>query len=167
MSENGITETNTNTTCVICLDDISENPETYEIECGHKYHTSCIINWFRNGSKTCPLCNDTPSISNVSEFSPWAFTNSQLSKQRLQNIRKIGNKKNANPAIKKDFLKLRDLKKDGEDNYKKFTAFKKTPEYKNTIKTGRELRKKLYASKRKVQKQELKILTSYPLLCNY
>lgn len=165
MSENQLIETNTNTTCVICLDDISENQDTFEIECGHKYHTSCIINWFRNGSKSCPLCNDIPSGNTY--FGPYGFSTSQLTKQRLQNIRKIGNKKHANPAIKKDFLKLRDLKKDGQENYKKLTTFKKTPEYKNTIKTGKELRKKLYASRKKVQMQEMKILSSYPLLITY
>ena len=53
--------------CVICLDDFkinnknSENKELNEkeevsvLECGHKFHTKCIANWFRKEQK-CPIC---------------------------------------------------------------------------------------------------------------
>tara|TARA_B100000287_G_C20385993_1_gene683531 strand:- start:29 stop:532 length:504 start_codon:yes stop_codon:yes gene_type:complete len=167
MSNNEITETSN--TCVICLDNISGDSETFEIECGHKYHTSCIINWFRNGYKSCPLCNDIPSNINEDQESlfRYSFTTSQLGKQRLQNIRKIGNRKNANPEIKKDFLKLKDFKNEGKESLKKLSAFKRTPEYKNAIKMREKLRKKTWVLRRKIQRQELKILTSYPLLSTY
>ena len=167
MSNNEITETSN--TCVICLDNISGDSETFEIECGHKYHTSCIINWFRNGYKSCPLCNDIPSNINEDQESlfRYSFTTSQLGKQRLQNIRKIGNRKNANPEIKKDFLKLKDFKNKEKESLKKLSAFKRTPEYKNAIKMREKLRKKTWVLRRKIQRQELKILTSYPLLSTY
>ena len=44
-------------TCSICYEDLTEN--THTLSCGHSYHCGCIINWFRDSHKNCPLCNDT------------------------------------------------------------------------------------------------------------
>ncbi len=41
--------------CAICLEELTDK---YEIECKHSFHTKCIVNWFRNGNKECPLCRD-------------------------------------------------------------------------------------------------------------
>ena len=40
-------------------------PATYTLpECGHTFHTSCILQWFRQGQAvTCPLCRDLGSVS--------------------------------------------------------------------------------------------------------
>jgi Fe2+ transport system protein B len=63
--------------CLICYDC---EGEMHELECGHKFHTECIISWFRSGKTECPYCrkkpdtykeeqqevfniNDTPSIN--------------------------------------------------------------------------------------------------------
>jgi len=57
------------TICVICQDDINSAP-TYSLpECLHKYHTHCIVTWFRsqtpaneyecpNNKSNCPLCGN-------------------------------------------------------------------------------------------------------------
>ena len=51
-------------TCVICLEAIHDN--SYEIpECKHLFHTNCIISWFRHGYKSCPLCLDCGTPSNL------------------------------------------------------------------------------------------------------
>ena len=50
------------TECGICLDRIDEG--TYKIlSCSHKFHTKCIIDWFRRAS-TCPCCRN----NNVENF---------------------------------------------------------------------------------------------------
>ncbi|HEY9754645.1 MAG TPA: RING finger domain-containing protein [Oculatellaceae cyanobacterium] len=47
--------------CALCLSEIC-NPnnelETLKLECGHRFHGSCIAQWFRQ-SITCPLCRRT------------------------------------------------------------------------------------------------------------
>ena len=44
--------------CAICHEDMETN--IYSLpECTHKYHTNCIMHWFRAGHNTCPLCNNT------------------------------------------------------------------------------------------------------------
>ena len=51
--------------CVICQEDLCGN--IYELpECGHKYHTNCIVTWFRNGSNRCPLCGNKGINNNES-----------------------------------------------------------------------------------------------------
>ena len=50
------------TTCVICCDTIAETDDSREtrLECGHTFHVSCIVNWFRLGKASCPCCRDDP-----------------------------------------------------------------------------------------------------------
>jgi predicted RNA-binding Zn-ribbon protein involved in translation (DUF1610 family) len=47
-----------NETCMICREDLHEL-QTYKLpECGHEYHTHCLISWFRNGDSRCPYCGN-------------------------------------------------------------------------------------------------------------
>jgi hypothetical protein len=44
--------------CVICLNKLINHYVT-DLECGHKFHTSCITRWFNQDNvkkKTCPIC---------------------------------------------------------------------------------------------------------------
>ena len=51
-----ITNYNTISTCPICLDEMITKKNYCIIECAHEFHSSCLINWFRAGNKTCPIC---------------------------------------------------------------------------------------------------------------
>ena len=44
--------------CIICHDTITEHNYYPLPECGHIFHTDCIVTWFRSGKHKCPLCND-------------------------------------------------------------------------------------------------------------
>ena len=48
------TDDNEDHTCSICFDDCKQ--KSCELGCGHKFHTSCIFNWFSRGTNTCPMC---------------------------------------------------------------------------------------------------------------
>ena len=42
--------------CPICRDELNTK-EIYSIpECNHKFHSSCILQWFRTGKNFCPCC---------------------------------------------------------------------------------------------------------------
>ena len=41
--------------CAICQD-IMNDP--HDLECGHTFHTSCIVAWFRSGKSSCPICRN-------------------------------------------------------------------------------------------------------------
>ena len=45
-------------TCTICLNEFEDDEQCHCLdECNHKFHTKCIISWFRTAS-TCPNCRD-------------------------------------------------------------------------------------------------------------
>ena len=57
-----------NVTCVICTDALeggAGEQSVHALECGHRFHSSCILTWFRNGNKTCPLCRDEPAAMSL------------------------------------------------------------------------------------------------------
>ena len=47
--------------CGICLQDMSPH-EALELECRHRFHPKCIVEWFRrrNSLGRCPMCRDAP-----------------------------------------------------------------------------------------------------------
>lgn len=45
-----------NNECIICFEEFNENDNNmYSFECNH---IECIMKWFRNGNKNCPICNN-------------------------------------------------------------------------------------------------------------
>jgi hypothetical protein len=112
------------------------------------------------------VCNDIPN--QVDNFNrPFNFMGTELAQQRIKNIKKFSNRKNAPTSIKNDFKKLLSLKYQHKDVNIKFKDFKKTGEYKNIIKTSKNFRKKIFQSQKKIRTQEHKILSSYPILITY
>ena len=57
-------------TCVICFDEI-QRKDLYSLEqCGHSFHTDCIVKNIQSGNISCPTCRSFPThISNKCEFS--------------------------------------------------------------------------------------------------
>lgn len=47
--------------CVICAEE-AEAADLHWLPCGHGFHTDCIVDWFRRGKKSCPLCRDEPAV---------------------------------------------------------------------------------------------------------
>lgn len=48
--------------CSICFSKMTlEDSHTLE-ECDHRFHTKCILKWFRSKQDTCPLCREHPLV---------------------------------------------------------------------------------------------------------
>ena len=43
--------------CSICQEDVTSDAE-HVLECGHTFHSSCLIRWLRHGNLSCPNCRD-------------------------------------------------------------------------------------------------------------
>jgi len=40
--------------CYICHG--TTEGSIHKLECGHEFHPTCIITWFRSGYTECPMC---------------------------------------------------------------------------------------------------------------
>lgn len=151
---------NKNELCSICYEELSEN--AHALECGHKYHCSCIINWFRKDHNNCPLCNDT-TINE--ENMPW-----NVKIKTIEEIKKLGRRKDCPKNIKKTLNKIKKIKEDTKKNImeakeikKEFDEFKKTN--KEILKSYKTLQNKYFnkrsfrwKNKRKIRKIESELL---------
>ena len=95
-----------NTECPICRIDISNN-QLYTLNCGHTFHTECIITWFRSLYQECPLCRDLPTKQ-------YKKATQEI---RYQTMRKYSKKIKASKLLKNA---VKNLKKH-EDEYKNIT----------------------------------------------
>ena len=113
-----------NNFCSICqLDEVENNEPKYILpECKHSFHTSCIINWFRSGQKSCPLCGNK-GINNCEEEghhhfhyrSRFKVIGYQLN-EKAKDLKNWANKNPNEKAAKLINSKIENYKK----NYEKF-----------------------------------------------
>ena len=47
---------NYNECCTICLDNMIENDEYYDIKCKHIFHKNCLFTYLKNYNHICPVC---------------------------------------------------------------------------------------------------------------
>ena len=142
--------------CVICLSQLGD--DDYSLECSHKYHTKCIIEWFRKGNSACPLCNDNPLAEQESYYYGNPLINERCSLIR----RKFGRKKDCPPTLKKAIDKLRELETKQKDAEKILKDFKNNPIVKEYREKGIKLRKDTYKYNPKIRNQKIKIVTMMP-----
>ena len=75
--------------CPICfevLDD--EEGNTHKLECGHVFHTNCIINSFRLATATCPICRAHPTGNPEDYRDPEVHLRAPLLVKRIRNSNK-------------------------------------------------------------------------------
>lgn len=80
-------------TCSICLETMDDSCAT--LECGHKFHATCISNWFRSQHLTCPQCRGMPQNC----------ISKKCSQVRFKELQKISRRKTAPKALVQVFKK--------------------------------------------------------------
>ena len=119
--------------CSICLESISESTNRYRLpSCNHTFHTDCILNWFRSGHSTCPLCRDH-RFPNVSFMG---------AEHRAKYYRRAARKSDAPLALKKAVRKIIKMEKRKKEVYRKKRKFEK--ENAEIIKEYQKVNKKYY-----------------------
>ena len=104
--------------CAICLEPMAA--AIYSLpECTHKYHTNCIMHWFRAGHNKCPLCNNVGVNGDVDLF--WGYREAAI--ENYKKMRRLSRKKAAPPELVKQIQILK--KKEAsvrkkKEKYKKF-----------------------------------------------
>jgi len=106
---------NTSEECMICREELTCQPCYTLPECKHTYHTSCLVNWFRNGDNRCPYCGNKGinNNSNNDNYSSYGFFGkTEFDNQYINDLKKfMNNKKNINNIyaikLKKKFEKIK------------------------------------------------------------
>lgn len=161
MSNTGTSNINVSfsTSCIICLNDINDCNK-HKLDCGHLFHTECIVNWFRtnNSNGRCPLCNDN-THSNVN-FLPW-YTREYVH-ERCKVLRNYNRRKIAPTNLNKMFDKLKILEEKQKVMDIEFKEFRKENKdiYKKTI----YLRNKCWKNTQLIRSQKCKIVSEFPML---
>jgi hypothetical protein len=105
-------------TCTICYNEMNEN-DSYTIpECSHKFHTNCIVNWFRISNGICPYCRSHCDDNHM-----------YYQRQRGYKFnRKFARRKDAPKELKILVDRLRKKENSRKEIKKKLTQWKKTEE---------------------------------------
>ena len=123
--------------CVICHETNGE--QVYCIpECNHKYHTNCIMTWFRAGHNTCPLCNNkgiNAQTQNV-QTQPTSLIDRLKALENYKELRKDSRRKDAPNELKRSVKSLRRMEAKMQANRKRKKEFMTS---KHPCLTGREL----------------------------
>lgn len=135
-----------NDICSICYEPFNDS-QSYTLECNHKYHTNCIVKWFRNDKSSCPLCNQTLQYDNLSYMKRI---------DTIQEIKKLGRRKNCPIEIKNilNKIKLNKLKqKKFASDFRNFMS-----EHKHIIKNFKQARRERFKFRYKERLLERKLL---------
>ncbi|KAG2181928.1 hypothetical protein INT43_006853, partial [Umbelopsis isabellina] len=63
LSATNIAQSQSDATCVICLDDFDVGEKVRQLPCRHEFHCECIDPWLTIKSASCPLCKMDCSLS--------------------------------------------------------------------------------------------------------
>ena len=128
--------------CSICLCDLCDEQSYQMPECNHKFHTNCIMHWFRDGNRKCPYCNNRGSgINRNSLDQGYSFNGWRACQctERYKMLRRQSGKKDCPNIIKKIVDKLKNL----ENKLKEMRAqHKKDKDLKLTYKEWQNLSRK-------------------------
>lgn len=137
------------TECAICYEELGDLQNYNLDDCGHTFHTSCIVKWFREGNSSCPICRDVGSEMKL------CWPDSQARATALR--RKARSSKAP--------IELKRLVKNVQTHEKAYTNFraeynKIRKDHKEVFKKLSNIRTKMYAASRK-KRQSIRILGTF------
>tara|TARA_Y100001958_G_scaffold139490_1_gene113412 strand:- start:307 stop:819 length:513 start_codon:yes stop_codon:yes gene_type:complete len=165
-TENNSEDNSTENKCIICLSNIDlTDTENYKLECGHIYHTKCIISWFRTATSSgrCPMCNDNNIDDNL-QYLSWYNRDYVLDRFR---VIKNTNKKNHSNKLKKELDKVKKLEDELKDFNLERKDFYKKDETKEFIKQDKKYKNMSWKKQQKILKQKTKIVAQFPLITSF
>lgn len=158
--------------CTICQEHIDLEaeifkPTSYLLEtCTHRFHTTCILNWFRQGNNDCPNCGDCgPAKFSMGSFSrAWYSVSGGMMIQRFNMLRNYSRKKNAPAFLVKQFEKLKSAEEKAKEARSNYVNFKK-----NAVccegETFKDLQKKLAKLRTDKHRKQLTVSNIKKTIC--
>jgi len=130
--------------CTICLGAFGETP-IHTLQCGHAYHTTCIITWFRAGNPSCPLCRDEEE--NVQIVTP---------QEAVRRLKKIAKQKLAPKRLKKCVARLKKAEEAHTQAKRSLRDFERT--HAGVLRTVSQKRRKVNCTDNEVDKRKISLI---------
>lgn len=129
--------------CAICQEKCNACVN-YKLDCGHIFHTECIMSWFRSGNSTCPCCRDEkPSFNILSNYTY---------------LRRLSKMDSCPRFIKDSIADLDLIRKEIKEIRDEINSLECCTDVYNTIKLKVDRRKRMLRSKEKMLKEAKKTL---------
>ena len=133
--------------CSICLGDLYDPKEQiYELpECGHRFHTNCIMHWMRNpiSYNKCPRCGNTGVNKNV-------YLGYCRKSGILNELKKFSKRKSSPKVLKNDIERLQICIKKIKEKEKNINKIIKDKELKKLKREKKSLTSKKYTLESKI-----------------
>lgn len=146
--------------CTICLcviiesEDVDNCKKCYRLpECNHVFHTECIIHWFRQGRKTCPMCNNNGAVADIQNTRTSSHYSMFGRARDISYALRFAKTDRASPELKKTVEKYRKLSDTLKDKKSKLK------EAQNEVGVFKEIKKKVYKLRTAVWKCNSNIRT--------
>ncbi len=132
------------TTCPICSDEMENGTAHTLAACRHTFHTECVVQWFRGGQNSCPMCRHV-------EKRHGNFSNhwNKLSAFETTAFRQYVKRPKANKEVVRMFNRYLKCDKEAKERTREYKAFNK--ENNAIIKQWRKLRSAYYTGRSKVR----------------
>ena len=123
----GMAEATGGHVCPICFEALdtgatSQERRPYVLDCGHGFHTACVMDWFRRSDK-CPMCKNVPDPTVLTR---WERVGT------LKQISQLCRRKDCPAGIKARMSRLREHRTHVSAESKRFSAWRK--EHKHILK---------------------------------
>ena len=145
--------------CSICLDNLNKE-QIYKLpECGHIYHTNCIMQWMRAGHNKCPYCGNLGSNHPNTDDTGCIYY--CFNKDQYIVLRQFSRRKEAPPQLKKQVEHLKKLEQKQRDINKNYNeVLLKKGQFKELNRLYCKARAKKFSISRRIRKLKITICTS-------
>lgn len=133
--------------CPVCMDSLDSGDDVHSLEdCGHRFHSRCIIGWLQRGHLSCPTCRT--NLHHEEDAIPGlALT------ERARFIRRtLGRRKSAPADLKKMIAALKKVERSEKECQRAYMDFQR--QNRDTIRQYNALRAKKWHSLRRKRRCE-------------
>ena len=145
--------------CVICAEPCDADQPTFTLGCGHRFHTACIVSWFRTDGSAgcCPLCRQGGGGTSLNQL---GF---QDALSRCTFLRRRARSRCAPDTLKRAVDGIKRAEDEVARSRSEYTQFIRRPDVRVILKRQRDLRDRRWQKWRLLNKRKRELgVRSFP-----